>query len=122
MGEAVKLLTKDHRLAIVTGNTRRAVDQFLKTHGLETCIELVLTDEDSGDRSEKLKRILSMIGEGTDGRFLVGDAVSDVRAAKENGLISVGVAWGHQSEARLLKAGVDRMAHTPEELLELVGS
>ena len=121
MDSAVQALARDHRIAIVTGNTRRAVDQFLKTHGLEACVEMVLTDEDPGDRSEKLKRILATMGEGVDWRFLVGDAVSDVRAAHANGLTSVGVAWGHQSETRLREAGVDYLARTPEELVEVVG-
>ena len=84
----------------------------------QTMLEITLTE----GRNREVRRILARLGDGVDRRFMVGDAVSDVRAAKENGLISVGVAWGHQSEARLLKAGVDRMAHTPEELLELVGS
>jgi phosphoglycolate phosphatase-like HAD superfamily hydrolase len=122
MAEAVQELAKDHRIAIVTGNTRRTVAKFLEVNGLDACVDVILTAEDPGDRSEKLKRILAGLGDGVDRRFMVGDAVSDVRAAKENGLISVGVAWGHQSEAKLRRAGVDYMARTPEELVEVVGS
>jgi phosphoglycolate phosphatase-like HAD superfamily hydrolase len=106
----------------VTGNTRRTVAKFLEVNGLDSCVDVILTAEDPGDRSEKLKRILAGLGDGVDRRFMVGDAVSDVRAAHANGLISVGVAWGHQSEARLREAGVDYVVKTPDELVGIAGT
>jgi len=44
--------------------------------------------------------------------YLVGDAVSDVRVARETGLVSIAVAWGHQSEAHLRQAKPDHLVHT----------
>ena len=122
MAEAVQELAKGHRIAIVTGNTRRTVAKFLEVNGLDSCVDVILTAEDPGDRSEKLKRIQAGLCDGVDRRFMVGDAVSDVRAAHANGLISVGVAWGHQSEAKLREAGVDYVARTPDELVVIVGT
>jgi phosphoglycolate phosphatase-like HAD superfamily hydrolase len=51
--------------------------------------------------------------------FMVGDSLSDIRAAKEAGIQSVAVAWGHQSLSRLMNGEPDHVVHSPQELLEL---
>ncbi len=47
----------------------------------------------------------------------MGDAVSDVKVAREGAVTSVAVTWGHQSEAKLRSAKPDYLVHTPQELL-----
>ena len=45
---------------------------------------------------------------------MVGDTRSDFDAARENGVESVGVAWGYGKEQEL--AGADRLATTPKDI------
>jgi phosphoglycolate phosphatase-like HAD superfamily hydrolase len=50
---------------------------------------------------------------------MVGDSVSDVRAAKEAGVKSIAVGWGHQSLERLIEAAPDHVVRSPGELIEI---
>jgi len=50
---------------------------------------------------------------------MIGDRAVDVHAAKANGLLSVGVLWGHGSHTELESAGVDHILHQVPQLLEL---
>ncbi len=49
---------------------------------------------------------------------MIGDRAADVRAAKANGLRSVGVLWGYGSESELVEAGADILFHTPDDLAD----
>jgi phosphoglycolate phosphatase len=120
--EVVGRLAESHVLAIVTGNTEANVRAFVKEHGLEACIRAVYGLDTPGSKVEKIlsaKHCFAAEGETV---FMVGDSVSDVRAAREAGVISIAVVWGHQSVARLVEARPDHVAHSPEELIEITQS
>jgi phosphoglycolate phosphatase len=48
---------------------------------------------------------------------MIGDRAIDVIAAKANGLVSVGVLWGHGSLEELQEAAPDFLLSTPHQLL-----
>jgi phosphoglycolate phosphatase len=50
--------------------------------------------------------------------YYVGDAVSDILAARQVSVKSVAVGWGHQSLSKLVKAQPDHVIHAPQELIE----
>jgi phosphoglycolate phosphatase-like HAD superfamily hydrolase len=120
MREAVVSVAQYNRLAIVTGNTTRIVGRFLNEHSLADFFEMILGSDAPGNRADKLKQIMTMLGLPPGEAFLVGDAVSDVRVARETGLVSIAVTWGHQSEAHLRQAKPDHLVHTPQELSDLL--
>ena len=108
------------RLGLVTGNGAAAVRRFLDHYDLAAYFEKILTLEDPGDRVDKVRRItLTLDGDGSR-TYLIGDAVSDIRAARQAGILSVVVPWGHQSLARLRQAGPDIILETPADLLGLL--
>jgi phosphoglycolate phosphatase-like HAD superfamily hydrolase len=109
---------KDNTMAIVTGNTTPTVEAFLKGHGLQEYIKLVVGAEQKAPRVEKIRIALRQIGSSDEPVYMVGDAVSDIRAARETSLKSIAVGWGHQSPSRLEAARPDFLAHSPQALLE----
>jgi phosphoglycolate phosphatase-like HAD superfamily hydrolase len=117
MKQVILDLAPTNRLAIVTGNTSRIVGRFLSEHGLDGCFDIVLGSDASGNRAEKLNRILATLGAAHGEAYLIGDAVSDIRVAEETGLLSIAVTWGHQSEAHLSREKPCYLVHTPQELL-----
>jgi AHBA synthesis associated protein len=119
MKQAVIDVAQSYRLAIVTGNTSRIVGRFLNEYSLADCFEMILGSV-PGNRADKLKQIMATLGTPPGKAYLVGDAVSDVRVARETGLVSIAVGWGHQSEAHLRQAKPDHLVHTPQELSELL--
>ena len=51
----------------------------------------------------------------------VGDSDVDVLTARNAGVPCVAVLWGFRDEACLRAAGAGRLAHTPDELREIIG-
>jgi phosphoglycolate phosphatase len=52
--------------------------------------------------------------------FMIGDALSDVRAAKEAGVASIAVTWGHQSLETLLRGEPEYIVKSPNELIQVI--
>ena len=122
LGEVVRKLAESHVLAVVTGNTEGNVRAFLEEHGLEDSVRAVYGVDMPGSKAGKIlmaKRQFAAEGETV---FMVGDSLSDVRAAKEAGVKSIAVSWGHQSVGRLVGAVPDHVVHLPEKLIELTKS
>lgn len=51
---------------------------------------------------------------------MVGDRQNDIFGAKRNGLDSIGVLYGYGSKEELQKAGAQRFAAAPEEILKFI--
>ena len=121
MKQVVVEAAKSNRIAIITGNTTTTVEQFLIENGLREQIRLVIGVEQKGARPEKIKRAIKELAQ-HNGKvaYMVGDAVSDIRAARQASIQSIAVGWGHQSPSRLLDAQPDYLVNSPGELLELL--
>jgi phosphoglycolate phosphatase-like HAD superfamily hydrolase len=120
MREAITLLSATSRIGIVTGNASWVVRGFLEHHGLAGAINVVLTADDKGSRPEKIARAARHLGEPENETYVIGDAVSDIRAAKEAAAKSIAVTWGHQSQEKLEQARPDYVVHSPEALVQLL--
>ncbi len=119
IGKVIAQLARIYRLGLVTGNGAGVVRKYLVHYGLEEYFEVVFTLEDPGSRVEKIQRILATLGNGTARAYMIGDAVSDIQAARQAGICSVAVAWGHQSLVKLRQAGPDIIVNQPADLLML---
>jgi phosphoglycolate phosphatase-like HAD superfamily hydrolase len=116
MGEALRLLSQANTLGIITGNSAALVSAFLQRNGLEGCIRFIVGSDVPGTRARKIRHVLADLGAVNDSAWMVGDSVSDIRAAKEAGIHSAAVSWGHQSVGRLLAEAPDVLVHSPAEL------
>jgi phosphoglycolate phosphatase len=54
--------------------------------------------------------------------LVIGDSTMDIETAKNAGMTSVAVTWGFQDHAKLIAAGADFFAGSPEELLEIIAA
>jgi phosphoglycolate phosphatase-like HAD superfamily hydrolase len=103
---------------IITGNSCRVVEKFLDAYQMGQVFETILCAEDPGSRLEKMRAVKNQFQPTNGEIFMIGDAVSDIRAAREAGVISIAVTWGHQSKSRLSEAGPDVLIDQPSRLLE----
>ena len=55
-------------------------------------------------------------------KVMVGDTEYDVLGAKAHGIPTIGVTWGYGKEQAMVDAGAAALAHSMEELLELLNS
>jgi phosphoglycolate phosphatase-like HAD superfamily hydrolase len=116
MERVITEAAEHHMLSIVTGNTTPTVEAFLEAHRLREFIKLVVGAEQKVPRAEKIRIALRYIGGSDKPVYMVGDSVSDVRAARETLIKSIAVGWGHQSLPRLKTANPDYLVSSPEEL------
>ena len=63
--------------------------------------------------------LLERIGEKTDA-IMVGDTAFDVLGAKAHGIPTIGVSWGYGKVSDMENAGAAGIAHTMEELYDLI--
>jgi phosphoglycolate phosphatase len=122
MGAVVRKLAQRHLLAVVTGNTEGNVRAFLKEHGLEDCVCAVYGVDMPGSKVEKIMMAKNQFAAEGEVVFMVGDSLSDLRDAREAGVKSIAVSWGHQSVGKLVGAVPDHIVHKPEELIEITQS
>ncbi|MDR1852547.1 MAG: HAD-IA family hydrolase [Propionibacteriaceae bacterium] len=117
-----------YKTGIVTSKRRESAEATMRQVGLDGLIELVVTPEDTDAHKpdpEPLLKGAAKLGvepARTCGKSVtwdcayVGDAVVDVLAAKAARMRAVAMPWGAASEAELLEAGPDAIAHSAEEL------
>jgi len=120
LSEVIKELSSNNVIAIVTGNTTQNVNAFLIEHGLSEYVRAVYGVDEPGSKAEKISKAQNQFAAENEAVYMIGDSVSDVRAAQEAGVKSIAVSWGHQSMEMLINAKPDLFIHSPRELLELI--
>ena len=79
-------------------------------------------DGNLADKHDLLRHVRGELAFAPAATALVGDRKYDVAAARALGVLSVGALWGYGSRAELEDAGADRLAETPESVLELLSA
>ncbi len=120
LSEVIKHLSLKHKIAIVTTNSSQNVRAFLTKHGLESLVHAVYGVDTPGSKAQKISIARERFVKNGEPVFMIGDALSDVRAAKEAGVTSIVVTWGHQSLKTLLRGEPDYVANFPRELIEVI--
>ncbi len=116
--EVAQALSVNHVLGVVTTNSTQNVKAFLAEHGLEDCFQVIHGIDSPGSKAEKISKARMQFSQQAD-VFMIGDSLSDIRAAQEASVQSIAVGWGHQSLERLLTAKPDYVVHAPMELLKI---
>jgi phosphoglycolate phosphatase-like HAD superfamily hydrolase len=112
----------NNTIAIITTNSSQNVNAFLVEHGLDDCIHAVYGVDIPGSKAEKISIARDRFS--ADAKrgavFMVGDSLSDIRAAKEASVTSIAVTWGHQSLEQLLRGDPDYVVHFPRDLMDVI--
>jgi len=67
-----------------------------------------------------LTQMMERMGAKPESTLFVGDSNVDIQTAKNGGLSSCGVLWGFRTRQELEGEGADFIAHTPEDLLNII--
>lgn len=118
MNEVIRHFSIQHKLAIVTTNSSQNVNLFLAQHGLSDLFHAVYGVDTPGSKAQKISLARERFGE--ESVFMIGDALSDIRSAKEAGVASIAVTWGHQSLEALLRGEPDFVVNSPHELIGMI--
>ena len=108
-------------IAIVSNNSAAAISTYLDFHGLRPLINAVCARESADVRLLKpspylLNCAVKALGIAAERCVFVGDALSDVEAAKAAGVRSIGYANKPGKREKLIRAGADAITEVLAEL------
>jgi phosphoglycolate phosphatase-like HAD superfamily hydrolase len=109
MPKVLDKLSNKGMVALFTGGARKVTNVILKKTELYEKFSHISTCNDAPTRAGIVKHAIERcsLGRKFDKIFVIGDAPEDMRAAKLNNSIGVGVAMNVYTKEELLKAGAD---------------
>lgn len=117
MPEALEQISHNHSIFIITSNLSSATRAVLNKHRLR-CIEDVIGAEQEKSKVKKIERIRALYPGMP--AFYIGDTKGDMLEGRETGAHPIAVTWGWHTEERLIKGDPDYVAHSPQELAEIL--
>jgi phosphoglycolate phosphatase-like HAD superfamily hydrolase len=115
VGAFLERVSKHWKLALVTGNIRACAYLKLKHGGIDCYFsDIGGFGDDDGDRNRMAAIALERAGN-PQGSYLLGDTLSDLEAARTNGMISVAVCNGQYDRATLEAGGADMVVDSFED-------
>ena len=116
------LKEQGHRLFVATSKPEVLANEVLNHFDLARYFEQIAGATLDGSRSHKADVITYLLGlTGDVGQTLmVGDTAFDVIGAAAHGIPTIGVSWGYGTVEDMEKAGAKAIAHSMDELAELI--
>ena len=116
------LTEQGHRLFIATSKPEIMANEVLEHFELAEFFEKIAGATLDGSRSHKADVITYLLGlTGDVGQTLmVGDTAFDVIGAAAHGIPTIGVSWGYGKVTDMEDAGATAIAHSMEELVDLI--
>jgi HAD superfamily hydrolase (TIGR01509 family) len=105
-------------LAVFTGKGSRTTVVTLEKLGIKEYFDFIVTGNDVVNHkpsSEGIRKVLTKFGLPPEQALMVGDSVSDVKAAHEAGVKIAAVLWDSYSKEKVLGMDVDYFFHSVEE-------
>jgi len=118
----VRDFATNNTLAIITTNSSQNVHAFLVEHRLSEYIHAVYGVDIPGSKAQKIAMAQNRFSADPkrESVFMIGDSLSDIRAAKEASVTSIAVTWGHQGLEYLLSGDPDCVVNSPHDLIEII--
>lgn len=116
------LKQQGHKLFVATSKPEVMAEKVLKHFGLDGYFDHIcgaLMDRSRNSKSDVIAYLLEQNGR-ADNMIMVGDTHYDVLGAAAHGIKTIGVSWGYGEPADMEVAGAIAIAHSCEELLELL--
>jgi phosphoglycolate phosphatase len=121
MPEALKDLSSNYKLYILSSNDKVAIQSFLDRYGID-CISAVYAGTSLTGKARHLKILRRKEGLLTSECLYVGDETRDIEAAKKAGIKCLAVEWGFSSPGALRSHMPDAMAKKPQDIPGLINT
>lgn len=108
-------------LGILSSNSHENVTTWLALNNMNHYFNFIHTESSYLGKNFSMKNVLKKHGINKQETFYIGDETRDIDAAKRNGIYSIAVTWGFNSEKVLLQHRPHYIARKPEDLLEICG-
>lgn len=115
-----KVHEEGHELFILSSNSVKNIQQFIKKEGLEEYFLEIYGGVGLFSKSSSLKRLLNDQNIEITNSVYVGDELRDVEAAQSIGMRIIAVTWGFASKNELESANPTGLADTLQELMQIL--
>ena len=116
------LKSQGHRLFVATSKPETTAIEVLEKFQLAGFFEQIVGATMDGSRSHKadvIAYLLNLVGD-VGSTVMVGDTAYDVTGAAAHGIPTIGVSWGYGKVEDMQAAGAAAIAHTTDELTDLI--
>lgn len=116
------LKTEGHKLFVATSKPEPMAVEILEHFDLARYFDRICGASMDTSRSSKEAVIAYLLEQNgsAENMVMVGDTKYDVIGAKAHDIPTIGVSWGYGEIEEMLEAGAAAIAHTTQELLELL--
>ena len=118
-----KIHTAGKRLAVFTGKGRTSADITLNKIGASQYFDIIITGDEVKNHKpspEGINKIIDELGLNPQKTLMIGDAVSDIKAARDAGVKVASVVWDSYDKNNVINSEPDYLFHTVEELSEFI--
>jgi phosphoglycolate phosphatase len=115
-------LRKVAQLFVVTSKNTATAERILGMCGLKRYFEAVIGNGRLDDKGDMVRELIDREGIERATAAMVGDREFDIRAGKNNGIVSIGVTYGYGSRTELEAAGADWICESPAEVARLLST
>lgn len=117
-----RLRAEGHTLYVATSKPESTAIDIMTKFDLTPLFDRICGATMDGSRDEKAQVIAYLLAQAGDiaNAIMVGDTAFDVLGAAEHGIPTIGVAWGYGQVSDMQAAGAKAIAHTMDELYELL--
>ena len=119
----IDIKNADILLAIFTGKGRTSALITLNEHGLTEYFDLIVSGDDVSNHKPSPEGIIKFLNKNNlnpSDVLMIGDAPSDIIAAKEAGVEIASVVWDSYSEDEVRKLNGNNIFHTVDELRDYI--
>lgn len=118
----IKLKNDGHRLFVATSKPEWMAVEILTKFGLAQHFEIIAGATMDGSRDAKADVIACLLKQvsGITDTAMVGDTEFDIIGANAHNIPAFGVCWGYGKVEAMHEAGAKAIAHTVDELYELL--
>lgn len=109
-----------HTILILSSNSAKNIDQFLKAGHLDGCFDKIYGNIGLFNKAGKLRQIMREGQLKPHQCLYVGDEVRDIIAARHADIPCAAVTWGFNNSRALREARPAALVRDPQELIEIV--
>lgn len=113
-----ELKSKGFILHILTSNTKKNVDYFLKDNNLSDVFTSIYSSSNVFGKDKSLKKFLKKENINKEECVYIGDETRDIEAVKRINMPIISVSWGFNSKEALVKLNPDIIIDKPDDLLK----
>jgi len=117
-----ELKDSGHRVGILTSNSKKNVEKFLKMNNSRDLFEFIYSGRHVFGKEKTMRKVLKREEIDSKEVIYVGDETRDVVASKKAGIPIISVDWGYNTREVLEKLEPNHIADIPSDLLEIISN